>query len=90
MLLKVRERVIFRYDAKSSCDPWCIAYDAKSESKPQNKFSARLCARGHQRSSPMGGVNKNSILSTPRPWSVLVCLGVTVSRANASPASSDA
>eukprot|EP00966_Prymnesium_polylepis_P193574 4486786-Prymnesium_polylepis.1 len=45
-------------------------------------FSARLRARGHPTIKPylqlcMGGVNKNSILTTPRPWSVMVCLGVT-------------
>ena len=40
MLLKVLVVVIFRYDAKSAGDPWCIAYDAKSESKPPNFIRA--------------------------------------------------
>eukprot|EP00966_Prymnesium_polylepis_P143302 3308059-Prymnesium_polylepis.1 len=57
-------------------------------SRDRQIFYARLCACGHQ--APRGGVNKNSILSTPRPWSVRVCYGVTVSRVSASSASSDA
>ena len=45
MLLKALPGVIFRYVAKSSVDPWRIAYDAKSEMKPSNFPRALMRAR---------------------------------------------
>eukprot|EP00966_Prymnesium_polylepis_P110296 2552051-Prymnesium_polylepis.1 len=91
MLLKVLPAVMFRYDAKRSGDHWRIAYDAKGGAKMQILIARLKRARRDGRQAPTrGGVNKYSILSTPRPWSVRVCFGVTVRRADASPASSDA
>eukprot|EP00966_Prymnesium_polylepis_P329737 7385418-Prymnesium_polylepis.1 len=77
MLLKVRDRVIFRYMMLNAQVTPGSSLMTLKVSRNRKNFSARLRARGHQRSSPMGGVKKNSILSTPRPWSVMVCLGVT-------------
>eukprot|EP00966_Prymnesium_polylepis_P302637 6991594-Prymnesium_polylepis.1 len=58
---------------KTRVDPWRIAYDATSVAKRRNNISSRAYARMDASSThTRGGVNKNIILSTPRPWSVRV------------------
>eukprot|EP00966_Prymnesium_polylepis_P296242 6843295-Prymnesium_polylepis.1 len=54
------------------------------------KFLRALMRAWTRQAPTRGGVNKNSILSAPWPWSVRVLRGRTVRRATAPPASSDA